>query len=87
VRPAFTALSSRFNRLGKVFEFLRPLFLNLLEPGIQALSISLPQHRRKAGDELIRFSNLLISLTQLGQILLLPVQTLLFFKSDPMSNL
>ena len=35
----------------------------------------------------MRLSISLISLTQLGQILLLPVQTLFFFKGDPMSYL
>ena|SRR5437588_860723 len=76
-----------FHSLSKVCEFCWPLFLDLLEPGIQAFSLSLAQHRRKVSDELIRFSNLLISFTQLGQVLLLPVQTLLFFKSNPMGHL
>src|SRR6266571_4750893 len=87
MRPAFTASLALFNRLRKVLEFWWPLFLDLLEPGIQAFSLSLPQHRSKVSDELIRLSNLLISLTQLGQILLLPVQALLFFQRDPMSHL
>jgi hypothetical protein len=84
---SFHRIVVSFQPLSKVCEFWWPLFLDLLEPGIQAFSLSLPQHRSKVRDELIRLSNLLISFTQLGQILLLPVQALLFFKRDPMSHL
>src|SRR5260370_1095665 len=61
--------------------------LNLLKPGIQALSLSLPEHDGKVGDELMHPLDLLISFPQLGQVFLLPVQTLLFFKSNPMGPL
>jgi len=86
MRPAFTASSSLFNRLRKVLEFSYALCFDLLEPGIQALSLSFPQHAGKVGDEFRRLLDLLISFTQLGQVLLLPVQTLLFFKSHPMGQ-
>ena len=84
---SFHRIVVSFQSLSKVCEFWWPLFFDLLEPGIQAFSLSLPQHSSKVSDELLRLSNLLISFPQLGQVLLLPVQTLLFCKSNPMGHL
>jgi len=84
---SFHCIVVSFQSQSKVFEFLRPLFLDFLEPGIQAFSSSLPQHAGKVGDEVICLLDFLISLTQLSQILLLPVETLFLFKGDPMGHL
>src|SRR6266566_6536501 len=76
-----------FYSLSKVLELCNALCFDLREPGIQPLSLSLPQHAGKVGDEFICLCDLLISLTQLGQVLLLPVQALFLFKGNPMSYL
>ena len=59
--------------------------INPLKPGIQAFSGSLAQHGGKVSHEVIDLLDLLIRLTQLSQLLFLPVQALFFFEGDPMS--
>lgn len=76
-----------FERLCKAAEFGDAQLFNLLEPGIKAFPLPLSQHGRKFLDEFIGLSDLLICFAELGEILLLPFQALLFFKRDPMSHL
>ena len=76
-----------FQPLSKILEFCYALCIYLLKPGIQIFTLPLSQHGRKVGDEFIYLSDLLISLTQLDEVLLLPVQTLFLFKGNPMSYL
>jgi hypothetical protein len=58
-----------------------------LEPRIKALSLPLSQHARKFLDQQIGLADLLIRFAELGKILLLPLQALIFLKGDPMSYL
>src|SRR5258708_8919607 len=66
---------------------LLPLGSPPFEPLIQAFALSLPQHAGKFLDQLVGLGNLRVLLAELGQIALLPLQTLFFFKGHPMSNL
>jgi hypothetical protein len=68
-------------------KFRDALFLYAFEPLIQACAPWLPQHSGELLDQLIGLGNLRIFLAELGQVALLPPQTLVFFKSDPMSHL
>ena len=85
-KASFYCIVVSFQPLSKILEFSYALYFDLLEPGIQARSLPFPQHAGKVGDEFMRLLDLLISFTQLGQVLLLPVQTLLFFKGNPMGH-
>ena len=85
--PRFYRLVVFFERLCEAAEFSNSLLVNLLEPPIKAVTLSLSQHRRTFLDQFIGLTDLLIGLTQLGQILLLPLQTLLFLKGNPMRGI
>ncbi len=76
-----------FQPIGKTLEFGDPLFLHSIKPLIEAFALSLSQHGGEFLDEFICLSDLLISLTQLSQVRLLPFQTLILFKGDPMGHL
>ena len=76
-----------FERLSEAAQFRVTGFFGLLEPGIQTVCLPLTEHARKFLDQFIRRWNLLICLTQLCQVLLLPLQALLFLQRDPMSDL
>lgn len=67
----FHGIVIAFQSLSRVLEFGQPLYLDRMEPGIQPLTLLLPQHRRKVGDKFIRFLDLLIGFTQLRQVFLL----------------
>jgi hypothetical protein len=84
--PGFHGIVVSFQSQSKVLEFSYALCFYLLKPDIQALSISLPQHTGKVGDQFVCRSDLLIRFTQLSQVVLLPVQALFLFKSDPMGE-
>jgi hypothetical protein len=86
-QPGFHGIVVSFQALSKVLEFCYSVCFDRIEPGIQALSLSLPQHAGKVSDEVTRLLDLSISFTQLDQVLLLPIETLLFLKDDPMSHL
>ena len=85
-KASFYRIVVSFQPLSKILEFSYALYFDPLKPGIQALSLSFPQHAGKVGDEFMSLLDLLISFTQLGQVLLLPVQTLLFLKGNPMGH-
>ena len=76
-----------FERLRKAAQFRDSLLINLFQPCIKAFPLALSQHGRKFQNQFIGLLDLLIPLAQLGQILLLPFQTLIFFKGNPMSYL
>ena len=75
VSPALTAVVVFFERLCEVAEFCDSLLFGLLEPGIKAFPLPLSEHARKFLDQFVGLSDLLICLTQLCQVLLLPLQT------------
>ena len=63
------------------------MLLHPFEPLIQAFALSLPQHAGAFLDQLVGLGNLWVFLAELGQLALLPLQTLFFFEGHPMSNL
>ena len=86
-KASFYRIVVSFQPLSKILEFSYALYFDLLKPDIQALSLSFPQHAGKVSDEFMSLLDLWISFTQLGHVLLLPVQTLLLFKGNPMGHL
>ena len=92
LRPAegqssFYRLVIFVERLRKAREFREALLFHLFQPRIKAFPLALSQHGRKFLDQEIGLSDLLIPLAQLRQVLLLPLQALIFLKGDPMSHL
>ena len=86
-KASFHRIVVSFQSLSKVLEFwcaLVPRPSGARHPGV--LLVVPAACVVQVGDEFIRLLNLLISFTQLGQVLLLPVQTLLFFKGNPMGH-
>src|SRR5260370_34546267 len=73
--------------LGKALQLRNAVLGDLFEPFIELFPLSLTQHRREDLDQFVRLSYLLISLREASQIGFLPIEALLFFKIDPMSNL
>ncbi len=61
----------------KALKFRDALFFHPIEPLIQALALSLPQHGRELLDQLIGLGNLRIFLAEPVEVVLLPVQALL----------
>ena len=86
-KPCFHRLIILFESLSKALEFSYPLVLHPFELLIQAFALSLSQHTGEFLDQFVGLGNLRVFLTELGQIALLPLQTLFFFKDHPMSNL
>jgi hypothetical protein len=76
-----------FERLRKVTEFGDPLQFHLLQPSIKVFSLALSQHAGKFLDERVCLSDLLIGFAEVGQMLLLPLQALIFLTGNPMSHL
>ena len=83
----FYSLVIFFERLCKAAEFGNALLFHLFQPRIKAFPFPLSQHGREFLDQLIGLGNFWISRTQLCEILLLPLQPLLFFQGDPVSHL
>jgi hypothetical protein len=86
-QASFHGIVIFFQSKGLALEFGHPLFFHTTEPAIEAFAPALSQHGGKILDENSGLGNLVVSLTQLSQVLLLPLQALIFFKSDPMSHL
>ncbi len=85
--PSFYRLVVPLKSLGKTLQFSHSLLFDELEPGVQLLPLPLTKHGGEVLDKLIRVQNLLVSLTQTREIVLLPIKPLLFLKRDPMRNL
>src|SRR5712692_2129347 len=86
-QASFHSIVIFFQSIGEALEFGHALFFHPIEPRIEAFAPSLSQHGGEILDENRGLGNLVISLTQLSQVLLLPFQALIFFKGDPMSHL
>ncbi len=83
-----------FHRIGiffpsgsKALKFRDALVFHPIEPLIQALALSLPQHGRELLDHLRGLGNLPIFLAEPVEAVVLPVQALPFLKSHPKSDL
>jgi hypothetical protein len=63
------------------------LFFPPIEPLIQALALSFPQHGREFLDQLVGLGNLRIFLAESVEGVLLPLQALLFLRSRPNRDL
>lgn len=86
-KPGFHGLVVTLKPLRKALQFSHSLLFDQLEPGVQLLTLPLAKHRGEVLDELIRFRNLPVSLTETDQISFLPVEALVLSKGDPMSHL
>ena len=62
-------------------------FFHPIEPLIQPLALLLPQHGRECLDQLVGLGNLPIFFVELSEVVLLPLQALLFLKSRPNRDL
>src|SRR5258708_25773462 len=77
----FFQSSSKALKLGDAF------FSHAIEPLIQALALSLPQHGREFLDQLVGLGNLPIFFVELREVVWLPRQALLLLKSRPNGDL
>ena len=68
VNPACTAALSCSTRLCETLKFGKSALVNLAQPGIQALSLPLPHHVKKALDKLIGGIERRMCQTKSGQI-------------------
>ncbi len=76
-----------FQPRSKALKLWDAFFFHPIEPLIQALALSLPQHGREFLDQLVSLGNLRIFFAELSQVVLLPLQALLFLKSRPNRDL
>src|SRR5205807_5837694 len=85
--PSFHGLVVALKPQRETLQFSHSLLFDSFEPGVQLLALPLTQHGCEALDEVIRFCDFLVSLTETTEVIPLPLQALLFLKRDPMSHL
>ena len=85
--PGLHSVIVFFERLRKAAQFGDALLFDLFQPCIKAFPFPLTQHGRKLLDEFVGLADLLIRFAELAEVLLLPLQALIFLKGNPMSDL